>query len=51
MELNGAQLPAGTAVMLEDLWEAQLWDGFVCARVTASGKGGGEVRILQFGFD
>lgn len=31
MELNGAQIPAGTAVMLEDLWEAQVWDGFLCA--------------------
>lgn len=31
MELNGAQIPAGTAAMLEDLWEAQVWDGFLCA--------------------
>lgn len=51
MELNGAQIPAGTAVMLEDLWEAQMWDGFLCAGATAGGKGGGEVRILHFGFD
>lgn len=50
-ELNGAQILAGTAVMLEDLWEAQMWDGFLCAGVTAGGKGGREVRILHFGFD
>lgn len=51
VELNGAQIPAGTVVMLEDLWEAQMWDGSLCARATAGGKRGREVRILHFGFD
>lgn len=51
MELNGPQVPAGTAVMLEDLWEAQMWDGFMSVGASGSGKGGGEVRILHFGFD
>lgn len=32
---NQSPDPAGTSLMLENLWEAQAWDGFGCMRGTA----------------
>lgn len=49
MELNGAQIPAGTAVVLEGLWEAQMWDGFLCAEALPVGKEAGTSGSFTLG--